>query len=349
MIQKRIISSTLQSTINHFSKHIPIRSFSHFLMILLIAGCSPTENKSGPPKPPRGYANETLLKAAILGKMLDIVNTKPDIPETITEYKDITYKKVGDRSLKLDIYQPKNLNHPVPVLIFIHGGAWKGGNKSDYLLYLIDFAKQGYVTATLSYRFSREAIFPAAVRDVKCAVRWIRAHAKEYNIDADNIAVIGGSAGGHLAMMIGYSSDNPEFDGECEQDSVSSRVQAVVNLYGPSDLTTDFAIKQGVLVDFMGAPFSEAPEIYKKASPITWISKDDPPTLIFQGTIDSTVPVRQSDILKEKLDQTGVINEYHRLEGWPHTMDLAQSVNEYCQYYMNAFFQKYIPLPPDSH
>jgi acetyl esterase/lipase len=295
-----------------------------------------------PGQPPEGYASFTTLKLAYLLGFLDRVETEPEIPTRITEFKDLVYKQIGDRSLKLDIYYPDDLTTPVPLLVFIHGGGWKKGDKSDYLRYLVDFAQKGYVTATISYRFSKEAVFPAAVEDVKCAIRWLKKHAEEYHIDPNKIAVIGGSAGGHLAMMIGYSSDDPVFNQDCESDSVSSNVQAVVNLYGPSDMTTDFAIIQKSLLQFIGEPFDVAPQKYIKASPITYITADDPPTLIFHGTLDETVPIKQSDILVEKLKEKGVIFDYHRLDGWPHTMDLAVDVNEYCQYHMINFFEKYL-------
>jgi len=285
-----------------------------------------------------------MLKLAYMLGFIKIVNLKPEVPDSIEEYKDIEYKRIGDSSLKLNIYKPKKLNRSAPCLIFIHGGGWRTGKRSDYLPYLIDFAKQGYVTATISYRLIKKAKFPAAVKDVKCAVKWIRAHAQDYLIDPDKIAVVGGSAGGHLSMMIGYSSDDPEFDGECDFDSVSSQVQAVVNLYGPSDLTTEYALSRYEVADFIEPAYDQQPEMYQKASPINFITNDDPPTLIFQGTLDELVPVRQSDILKKTLEDVGVPSEYHRLKGWPHTMDAAEPVNRYCQHYMNAFFQKYIPI-----
>jgi len=311
------------------------------LALIALIGCSDKYNKDGSLNPPSGYPNEFLMKAAYFVGLLDLMDKKPAIPDNIIEYKDIIYKETESRSLKLDIYHLKELKEAAPVLIFIHGGGWKKGDKQDYLLYLIDYAKKGYVTATVAYRFSQEALFPAAVLDVKCAVRWIRSHAKEYRIDPDKIAIIGGSAGGHLAMMIGYSADVPEFDRECA-DSSDSRVQAVVDLYGPSDLTTDYARNQKSPKEFLGKSYEEDPDLYLKASPKPYITSDDPPTLIFQGTIDALVPYSQSDSLKKWLDKAGVPAEYHKLKGWPHTMDLAKEVNEYCQYYMDAFFEKYL-------
>ncbi len=312
------------------------------LLLGHITMLSAQENK--PPEPPKGYANMTFLKVAYFLKLLKLADRKPSIPPEILEYKDIIYKQTKSRPLKLDIYRLKTLTQAVPVLVFIHGGGWKKGDKSDYLPYLVDFAQRGYVTVTLSYRFSQEAPFPATVKDVKCAIRWIKVHAKEYFIDPEKIAVIGGSAGGHLAMMIGYSSNVREFEDECPgiDSTITSRVQVVVNFYGPSNLATDYAIKQPSAINFIGKPADEAFEEYVKASPITYLSKDDPPTLIFHGTIDELVPVEQSDSLKAGLDRVGVVAEYHKLKGWPHTMDLALKVNRYCQYYMNEFFKKYL-------
>lgn len=300
------------------------------------------EDKS--PAPPKGYANMTLLKAAYFLHLLKLADKKPAVPSEIIEYKNITYKQTTSRPLKLDIYRLKTLPRPAPVLVFIHGGGWKKGDKSDYLRYLVDFAKKGYVTATISYRFSQEAPFPAAVKDVKCAIRWIKAHAQDYFIDPKRIAVIGGSAGGHLAMMIGYSSDAREFEDECPgiDSTITSRVQAVVNLYGPSNLATDAALVRPSVINFIGKPADKAFEEYVKASPVTYLSIDDPPTLIFHGTIDELVPVEQSDSLKAALDRIGVVAEYHKLKGWPHTMDLALKVNQYCQYFMNEFLKKYL-------
>lgn len=311
------------------------------LMHLALSGCAQKDQKNDRPlKAPHGYLNETFLKVAYALGFLDLVETKPTVPEDIEVFKEIVYKQVDSLSLKLDVYKLKNLKTATPALIFIHGGGWSTGNKSDYLPYLIDYAKKGYVTVTVSYRLSKVAPFPAAVQDVKCAVQWIKTHAGEYMINPDKIAVIGGSAGGHLAMMLAYSDEN-EFTDECP-DSISCKVQAVVNIYGPTDLTTEYARNRSECLQFLKKTYQEAPDLYRAASPKAYISANDPPTLIFHGTIDSLVPVSQSDSLHKWLDQAGVPNEYHKLKGWPHTMDLSVKVNNYCQYYMDAFFIKYL-------
>ncbi|MEN8226722.1 MAG: alpha/beta hydrolase [Bacteroidota bacterium] len=299
--------------------------------VLLQAYSQETNDGDRPLKAPRGFRSEAFLKVAYAMGFLDLIETEPAVPSSVEVKNDIEYKQVDNTSLKLDIYKLKNLDEAAPLLIFIHGGGWSKGERSDYLPYLIDYAKKGYVTATVSYRLSGTAHFPAAVEDVQCAVRWIRAHSKEYMINPNRIALIGGSAGGHLSMMVAYADEKTD-----------SRVQAVVNLYGPTDLTTEYARNRGECEKFLGKTYQEAPHLYKAASPRTYISPDDPPTLIFHGTIDALVPVSQSDSLHIWLDQAGVPNEYHKLKGWPHTMDVSKKVNDYCQHYMDAFFEKYL-------
>ena len=223
------------------------------------------------------------------------------------------------------------------------GDGKQKGDKHDYLRYLVDFARKEYVTATVQYRFSNKVNFPAQLLDVKAAIRWLKKNADSYHINNEKIAVIGGSAGGHLALMAGYTSGISEFNYE-DGSPYSSDVQAVVDLYGPADLTTEYAREQSSVKNLIGTKYNEAPELFQKASPTTYITGDDPPTLIFQGTIDELVPFTQSDNLAKQLEETGVQVEYHRLEGWPHTMDLSVEVNEYCQFYMNKFFKKYLFL-----
>ena len=311
-------------------------------IFLIQFGCSP--KSSDPNRPlaaPRGFMNETFLKISYGLGMLDLIETEPEVPESIEVFENIEYKFVDSTSLQLDIYRLKNLETPAPVMIFIHGGAWRTGKRSDYKPYLIDYAQKGYVTATVSYRLVKQAIFPAAVQDVNCAVKWIKAHASEYGIDAEKVVLIGGSAGGHLSLMIGYGGAESLFCEDCSLEG-DSRVQAIIDLYGPADLTTPYAISTYQVQEFLNTTYDKNPEIFRVASPNTYITPNDPPTLIFQGTIDSLVPVSQSDSLAQWLEKAGIPHEYHRLKGWPHTMDLSVKVNEYCQFYIDRFLEKHV-------
>jgi acetyl esterase/lipase len=284
----------------------------------------------------------TTIKIAYMLGMIKLIEEKFPVPDNIIEYKDIVYKKIDSTNLKLDIYHLKTITKKEPLLIFIHGGGLTKGDKQDYLRYTVDFAQKGYVTATIQYRLADKVKFPGQLFEVKAAIKWLKRNADKYNIDSSKVALIGGSAGGHLAMMAGYTQGIKELTNDSDTIT-SSRVQAVVDLYGPADFTTKYAREHPISINMFGYTYAENPTIYKMSSPIKFISKDDPPTLIFQGTIDDLVPVSQSDSLTKKLKETGVPVEYHRLEGWPHTMDVEVGVNKYCQYYMNRFFEKYIP------
>ena len=147
-------------------------------------------------------------------------------------------------------------------------------------------------------------------------------------------------------MMIGYTSGVASFEGHSGHPGVSSRVQAVVDLYGPADLTTDFARSQSeagsVLKPFLGGTYEQQSTKYAEASPIRYVTADDPPTLILHGTVDRVVPINQSDLLAAKLHETGVPYIYDRLPGWPHAMDVANPVNERCVWFMQRFFDRYL-------
>lgn len=296
------------------------------------------------PPAPKGYPSLEMVKLAFFAGQIKPIEQPKSIPDEIQEYKNIEYQNVDGKSLTLNMYVPKNLKGPVPCLVFIHGGAWKKGKKEDYLFYNVHFAKLGYVTATVSYRLSGVAKFPAAIQDVNCAIRWIRAHAEEYSINPDQIGAVGGSAGGHLAMLAGFA-DDPELEGNGGHQDQSSKLQAIVNFYGVCDLTTDDVHGRSEPIDFFGKTIEEAPELYAQGSPLKHLTKDAPPIITFHGTIDKVVTVKQSDLLHEKLEEKGIINYYDRIEGWPHTMDLSQKVNAHCKYMIERFLEKHLPLP----
>lgn len=312
------------------------------ISMLFFTACAQPENDV--PTPPKGYWNMTTLKMAFGLGLVKIIDTQPEIPENITVFTDITYKETEEKTLKLDIYHQKKIDRPTPLLVFIHGGSWRAGKKNDYRRYLVDYAQKGYVTATISYRFSQDAPFPAAMEDVVCAIKWLKAHAIEYYIDTDNIAVIGGSAGAHLTMMLAYQSRDVDYHQPVGcNDSLDTKVKAIVNLYGPVDLTTDYARNHPSVIKFIGKAYSESThEDYWAASPLQFVSPDDPPTLTFHGTIDDIVPIAQADRLDEALKANNVPSYYHRLKGWPHTMDAGVKVNRYCQHFMDEFFEKYL-------
>lgn len=288
-------------------------------------------SKGDPGQPPTGYTSVNQIYAAILTGALPLIDRQPPIPPEIVLNEGIVYSKLNDMELKLDLYHPIALRRDRrrPLFVLIHGGGWKSGQRADYRPHALRVARAGYVVASLSYRLSGVAKFPAAVRDVNSALQFLSDHADEYGIDPNRIVVMGGSAGGHLAMMAGYSK-NEKFRPEVSSpSSVKYKIAAIFNFYGPCDLTSDFAKKVEVVRGFMGVDYQDNPEQYEQASPLFDISPDSPPTLIVHGTIDEIVPVDQSDMLASKLKESGVPVRYERLSGWPHTLDLAEPMFEY--------------------
>jgi acetyl esterase/lipase len=296
-----------------------------------------------PNKPPMGYYFETPIYLALYAGLEKMIDKEPAVPASVQEIKDIEYKNINGKSLQLNMYIPKNLAKPAPLLVFIHGGAWAHGKRSDYLTYLIPFAQQGYVTATVSYRLVNDSTntYPACAEDIRDAVQWFFQNGEKYGYNPDKIALIGGSAGGHLSLLGAYGW-HPFAE---KQDSVVAsphKIKAVVDIYGPYDLTTPYSQTQRLVTRFIGHSYKERPDLYREASPMSFLDKTDPPTLILHGTADNLVPISQSDTLKVHLDKLGIPNVYCRVPGWPHTMDLAQRVNDYSRKQMSDFFEQYL-------
>lgn len=294
-------------------------------------------------KPPVGYHFVAPAYLAIWLGLEDLINKTPAIPEDIEEIKNIEYKNINGKSLQLDIYKPRNIDKPAPLLVFIHGGGWKGGQRSDYLVYLVAFAKKGYITATVSYRLLKDGPYPACAEDITDAVNWFFSNSEKYGYDPDRIALIGGSAGAHLALLGAYGWENPAI----KTDSVivtnrNHHIKAVVDIYGPVDLTTEYARSHSLVTSFLNRTYADAPGLFLEASPIHYLDRNDPPTMILHGTSDDLVPISQSDLLNEKLDSLGIPCVYYRLPLWPHTMDIVQRVNDFSQTKMNDFFEKYL-------
>ena len=194
-----------------------------------------------PLKPPIGYHFEKLDYLAVGIGLEKIIETNPGIPEGIEEIKNIEYKKIDGTSLQLDLYKPANLEEKPPLLVFIHGGGWRSGKRSDYLRYLVDYAEKGYITATVSYRLVNDSIYPACVQDINDAVLWFFENDKKYGYDKNRIALVGGSAGAHLSLMAAYGWKNGVEKKDTLEPGNLQKIKAVVDIYGPVDLTTDYA------------------------------------------------------------------------------------------------------------
>jgi acetyl esterase/lipase len=239
--------------------------------------------------------------------------------------RDLAYVSGGHERQKLDLYLPEKAEAPLPLLIWIHGGGWQNGSKEGCPPLRQGFVARGYAVASLNYRLSGDAIFPAQIEDCKAAIRWLRAHAKDYNLDPERFGVWGSSAGGHLVALLGTSGDVKEFDVGANRDA-SSRVQAVCDYYGPTDFavfvtTPGYERHAGAEAPeskLLGGAVLENKAKAARANPITFVSKDDPPFLIVHGDKDGTVPINQSQLLFAALKQAGISVRFHTIKGAGH-------------------------------
>jgi len=245
--------------------------------------------------------------------------------------ENVPYGLAGDTELQLDLARPAGGNGPFPALVFIHGGGWYQGKRQDYRGAIQEAAKRGYVAVTITYRLmqfdeaKKESAtaalnFPAQIHDAKAAVRWLRANAGKYHLDAERIGVTGGSAGGHLSLLVGLTDPEAKLEGESGNPDQSSRVQAVVNVFGPTDMAFcyDKSSVAWIFRLFMGGTPAEAPDRYKAASPITYVTADDPPVLTLHGDQDALVPIDQAKKLDELMKSAGASHTLMIFEGQGH-------------------------------
>jgi acetyl esterase/lipase len=232
----------------------------------------------------------------------------PNSSKLGTTEKDVTYGIAGNVSLKMDIFYPKMASGVLPVVVYVHGGGWTGGDKAAGagVNEIPEMIKRGYLVASINYRLAPQYRFPAMIEDAKCAVRFLKAKASDFGLDPGRIGVWGGSAGGHLVALLGTTDASAGFEGTGGYADQSSRVQAVVDFFGPADLNIFFQRYQGTIMkEVFGAADANSDKL-KVASPVTYISRDDPPFLIMQGDKDTVVPLIQSQILYDRLVADGV-------------------------------------------
>ncbi len=251
-----------------------------------------------------------------------------NLPPGVKVERDIPYvANAGPRQM-LDLYLPaKAPEKPLPLIIWIHGGAWSAGSKDGCPF--VSLVNKGFAVASINYRLSQMAIWPAQIQDCKAAVRFLRANAAKYNLDPEHIGVGGGSAGGHLVAMLGTAGKAKELEGDLGNNGVSSRVQAVCDLFGPTDLLKmgeqagpDSVMKHDAPNSpeskLIGGPIQENKEKAKTANPITYVSKDSAPFLILHGDKDPLVPLGQSQLLEKALKDAGVEVTLKVIEGAGH-------------------------------
>ncbi len=235
--------------------------------------------------------------------------------------QNIEYSNPDNQHLQLNMARPKEGNAPFPVVLCIHGGGFRAGTRDGYDGLIKQLAARGYVAVTVTYRLAPKYQFPAAVYDVKAAVRWLRANAKKYKINPDKIGVTGGSAGGHLAQFLGVTADYPAFEGDGGNPKQSSKVQCVVNVFGPSDFTQSYGKSVDaaeVLPLFLGGNLEQQRRRHIVSSPLYWVNPDTAPTLIIHGTKDPYVAYDQSVQLRDRMKTADVEVELLTIEGAGH-------------------------------
>jgi acetyl esterase/lipase len=206
----------------------------------------------------------------------------------------------------MDVYTPDTMTNPAAAVIYVHGGGWTDGDKaSGGSREIREMLARGYLVFAINYRLAPEFKFPAQIQDTKCAVRHLRANVAVYNLDPDRIGAWGNSAGGHLVSLLGVADASAGFEGSGGYADQSSRVQAVVDGYGPADLTQDFSGFAAWGNRVFGVTESSSQTIVR-ASPVTYVSSDDPPFLIVHGEDDALVPPSQSETLYQRLTAAGV-------------------------------------------
>lgn len=277
-----------------------------------------------------------------IGGSLGHARQVADIRDRVTVTKDVEYAKAGEVRLRLDVYTPKiSRDNPRPCIVWIHGGGWQNGNKSSGAARVGKFAATGdYVGASVGYRLTDVASWPAQIHDCKAAIRYIRSNAKELGIDPNKIGVWGASAGGHLVSMLGTSGDIKELEGTLGTTGVSSRVSCVVDFCGPSDFlrfadATKINDPSNSVYKLLGGPMKDNLDLAKQASPATFVSKDDPPFLVVHGTEDKLVPLDQAVSFHELQVKLGMNSTLMKVEGGGHAI-----VGEKVDRRVKAFFDK---------
>jgi acetyl esterase/lipase len=263
-------------------------------------------------------------------------------------FPDIEYARYGERALKLNLLQPKNAKGPNPLLVYIQGSGWLPQSLYQNIPQLADFAHRGYLVASVEYRHSLEAQFPAQIQDVKAAIRFLRANAEKYSLDPERVAVWGDSSGGHLAAMTGVSDGIMEFN-TLNYAAESSGVKAVVDFYGPTDLLQMNQFPSKIDHDaanspeslLVGGPLQEKKVKAAQANPISYISREKslPPFLIMHGDQDELVPFNQSVLLYQALKEARQDVTFYKVKGAGHgsgfwTSEVLEIVHKFLAAYL---------------
>ncbi|MFZ6765854.1 alpha/beta hydrolase fold domain-containing protein [Undibacterium sp. Di26W] len=247
-------------------------------------------------------------------------------PVSVKVIKDIPYVSYGDRKVQLDLFMPAQASaKALPGIVLVHGGGWRSGSRENLAAMAIRLAGRGYVAAAISYRLSAEAPYPAAIHDVKAAIRWMRSHAADYHIDPAHMAVAGGSAGGQIAALVGVTNDMPQFDSQAQGSQISSAVQAIINIDGLSDFTSeqarryedDPAKKPSSAGAWFGGTYAEKTALWKEASPLSHVGKNTPP-ILFIGSAQKRFSLGRDEMVQQ-MNALGIPTRVVLIPDTPHS------------------------------
>jgi acetyl esterase/lipase len=305
-----------------------VASMTSMVAALLLTACA-VKTKAVPVE--TAYTAESTYQK-LRGNYPFIQIASQTLPASVRLLPDLPYIRHEDRDLQLDLYLPVQGKWaglkviPVrPAIVLVHGGGWRSGSRDNLGAMAIRLAERGYVCAAISYRLSTEARYPAAIHDVKAAVRWMRSHASLYHINPHQIAVAGGSAGGQIAALIGVTNGMGRFDMDAGGSTVSSAVQAVINIDGLSDFTSeevrryedDPSKKTTAAGAWLGGSYAEKMAVWKEASPLTHVSKDTPPFL-FISSAQKRFSLGREEMMA-KMKALGIATKHVQLPDTPHS------------------------------
>ncbi len=242
---------------------------------------------------------------------------KAEIPEDVAKKEDLVYRQLGNRDLKLDVYYPAQKKEKYPAVLLVHGGGWRTGDPSLLEPMAQRLAAEGYVTILPEYRLSLEAPYPAALHDLKAAVRWLRTQSQEFPIDTAKVAVLGASAGGQLAALLGTTSGLPKFEGEGGNNQYSSAVQAIVDIDGVLAFHHPESEEGSMAAQWLGGTYEEVPENWEEASALRHAGSQTPP-MLFIGSAFPRFLAGKNDMLKI-LNQYDIYTESYTLPEAPHS------------------------------